>query len=124
MSDKNELFRLYKLRYKINEEFNVNIQSKSRKRNIIYPRKIFCKIAYENFPNLTLDQKGKVIGLSHVELIYHHKTFDVIYDRHKEYYNKLVKLSYRSDNKKRKDALKLALFYRDRLNKILGTEWQ
>lgn len=122
MSDSRDINRLMLLKHKINEHFGVAIESDSRARNVVYARKIYCKIAYENYGNLSLERKALLINLKHDALIYHKNTFYLVYDRHKEYYEKLTKLNYRSEKKKRKDALRLALFYRNRLNKILGAE--
>ena len=86
---------LIELKEIVNETFDVNIEVKSRKRHVVYAKKVYCYIA-NSFNMYSLERIGECMGMPHDNVIYHLKTVDKIYELHKIGYNDIV-LKYNLD---------------------------
>jgi len=81
---------LIELKERIDKECGSDISTKSRVRNIIYYKKIFCKIG--RLANYSLMQIGDVINIDHPTVLWHSNTIDVVHDKHKLFFNELLDL--------------------------------
>jgi hypothetical protein len=88
---------LIELKEIVNENFDVNIEAKSRKRHVVYAKKVYCYIA-NNMNKYSLERIGECMYMPHDNVIYHLKTVDKIYELHKIGYNDIV-LKYNLDMK-------------------------
>lgn len=120
------------LRSLVNTYFKCEIEGKSRKRYISYARKVYFKLAIEMQDRKSYEVISKCINRDHSTCVHSLKTFHVVYDEHIEGYNNIKesnkflfkKRHIRPSREKRTQALKLALFYRNELNKIKGHKLQ
>lgn len=80
--------RLDLLKQAVNKKFNLDIETKSRKRKYVYARKVFCKLARET--GATLEAIGKEIDNKHDLVLFHCRTIDVIEYQYKDKHDELV----------------------------------
>lgn len=115
MKSRDYMPELIELKGTVNRYFKCDITSKSQKRHIVYARKVYCKLAKELYPNFSYGQIGLIVNRDHATVYVSIQTFHTVYDYHKEGYENLLNLKKRSIHEKRKDAIKLALHYRNKL---------
>ncbi len=77
---------LKELADKVNDVFECDIREKTRKRNTIYAKKVYYRLAKRKFPKKILDALGSEIGQNHCMALHHLNNFDCIYDSHKKIY--------------------------------------
>ena len=80
--------RLDTLKQAVNKKFDLDIQTKSRKRKYVYARKIFCKLARET--GATFKAIGEEIDNKHDLVLFHCKTIDVIEYQYKDKHDELI----------------------------------
>lgn len=51
------------------------LQGRSRKREYVYPRKVYCHMAYE-LTDTTYEEVGRLIGIDYSSTLYHVRTVD------------------------------------------------
>jgi hypothetical protein len=103
---------LRKLKKRIEDKAGETINKGSRKRNIVYYRKIFCKIAH--LFGYSLSRIGQEIDLAHDNVLFHKNSIDVIHLEHRIFFNELVDeygltafMEIKEDVKEIKDETKL-----------------
>lgn len=74
----------------INDRFQVDISKKTRKRNYVYPRKIYCYLA-SNIDKEPLCVIGKEVNIDHATVIHGRDTVDTVYDKYKVECNNIIK---------------------------------
>tara|TARA_R100000654_G_scaffold71224_1_gene101971 strand:- start:1912 stop:2442 length:531 start_codon:yes stop_codon:yes gene_type:complete len=79
---------LEQLKNELHNYYQFDITSKSRKREIVYAKKVFCKIGYEL--GYTYDKVAKVLNSNHDLAIYHCSTINCIEDRDKMIFDKII----------------------------------
>ena len=81
---------LEQLKEIVNYKFDVNIENRTRKRHVVYARKVYCNIAF-NLNKYSLEKIGLAINQPHDAVLYHKNTIDKCYDLHKIGYNEIIK---------------------------------
>lgn len=72
----------------VNDRFQVDISTKSRKRSIVYPKKVYCYLAYNlDYPLMICAEE---INLQHDNLIFHKNTIGTVYDFYKTECNNII----------------------------------
>ena len=79
---------LEELKNKVNQEYNIDISERNRRRHYAYARKVYCKLAREM--RFKCEDIGNTIGLKHDMAIYHKNTFNVVTEDDKLIYNKII----------------------------------
>jgi len=87
----------------IDNKLESDIKSKSRKRNNVYARKLYCKLAYECVKEIEISEYGveiktryryqdiaDTLNVNHDLIYYHRTTFDAVNDRYKNVYNEII----------------------------------
>ena len=87
----------------IDNKLHSDIKSKSRKRNNVYARKLYCTLAYECIKKVVKSEQGVEIKVRYTyqdiadtlnvnhDLIYYHKsTFDTVNEKYKNVYNVII----------------------------------
>lgn len=74
----------------VNKEFDLDVSIKTRKREIVYAKKIYIKLAREATLE-TLEQIGKNLNMPHDNVLYHLRKLDCIYDSYKTKCNEIIK---------------------------------
>lgn len=69
--------------------YGYDIGRKTRKRNVVYAKKVFCQIATK-YGGFTLDSIGKEIKLQHDNVLYHRDNFTVIAPIDLHHYNAAI----------------------------------
>ena len=80
--------RLDVLKQAVNKKFDLDIETKSRKRKYVYPRKVFCKLARDT--RVTFREIGNEINTQHDLVVFHCNTVDVIDYEHKDKHDELI----------------------------------
>jgi len=73
----------------VNERFGVDVRQKTRKRNVVYPKKVFCHLARKATLH-SLADIGKKLNIQHDNAYLHINTVDSVYDSHKLIYNSII----------------------------------
>ena len=73
----------------VNDRFGVDVRQKTRKRNVVYPKKVFCHLARKATLH-SLADIGKKLNIQHDNAYLHINTVDSVYDSHKLIYNSIV----------------------------------
>lgn len=79
---------LDKIKKYLDEKAGMDISQKTRRRDVVYYKKVYCKIC--QLLGYTLTETGKKVNLTHDNVIYHCKTCNFIYDRHRITFNELL----------------------------------
>lgn len=79
---------LEQLKDELHNYYQFDIATKSRKREIVYAKKVFCKIGYEL--GYTYDKVAAVLNANHDLAIYHASTINCIEDRDKMIFDKII----------------------------------
>lgn len=79
---------LIELRDKINKQFKIEIQSKSRQQPVVFGRKLYARLGREL--GFTLVEMGKNVNLDHPTILHHCNTFNVVDKNYKVMYNSLA----------------------------------
>jgi hypothetical protein len=79
---------LEQLKDELHNYYQFDIATKSRKREIVYAKKVFCKIGYEL--GYTYDKVAAVLNSNHDLAIYHASTINSIEDRDKMIFDKII----------------------------------
>ena len=74
----------------VNKEFDLDVSIKTRKREIVYAKKIYIKLAREATLE-SLEQIGKNINLKHDNVLYHYNRTDYIFESYKTKCNEIIK---------------------------------
>jgi len=72
----------------IHNYYQFDIRTKSRKREIVYAKKVFCKLGYEI--GYTYDKVASILNANHDLALYHANTINHIEDRDKKIFDKIV----------------------------------
>lgn len=67
----------------------LDIRKKTREREYVYARMVFCKVMREEFL-MTMDAIGKYLGKSHCSIVHYMKNFDTI-ENYEYSFNKVYK---------------------------------
>ena len=67
----------------VNKEYDLDVSIKTRKREVVYAKKIYIKLAREATLE-TLEQIGKNLNMPHDNVLYHLRKLDCIYDSYKK----------------------------------------
>ena len=76
------------LKRRIEERAGETIAKGSRRRKLVYYRKIYCKIG--RLSGYTLQEVGKHINMSHDNVLFHARTIYAIETEHKVFFNELM----------------------------------
>ena len=74
----------------VNKEYDLDVSIKTRKREVVYAKKIYIKLAREATLE-TLEQIGKNLNMPHDNVLYHLRKLDCIYDSYKKKCNQIIK---------------------------------
>lgn len=74
----------------VNKEFNLDVSIKTRKREVVYAKKVYIKLARECTLE-SLEQIGKNIDLKHDNICYHLRKIDCIFEDYKIKCNEIIK---------------------------------
>ena len=69
----------------INDEFNIDVKSESRKKNIVDLRRIFCKYVKKRHKFITLALIGNYLNRDHATVKHHINQFDAYYSNEKHF---------------------------------------
>ena len=72
----------------IHNYYQFDIRTKSRKREIVYAKKVFCKLGYEI--GYTYDKVASILNANHDLALYHANSINDIEDRDKKIFDKIV----------------------------------
>ena len=108
----------------------LDIRKKTREREYVYARMVFCKIMREEF-FMTMDAIGKYLGKSHCTVVHYLKNFDTIV-KYEYNYNKMynyIQLEMNAEHMfigtnfmgKKKDISKDVLDFNDKIQKVIRT---
>ena len=79
---------LKQLKEELNKYYKFDITERNRQREYSYARKVYCRLAREL--KYTFQSLGTEIGISHDCALYHYKGFNVIGERDKKIFNKII----------------------------------
>lgn len=79
---------LEQLKNELHNYYKFDIATKSRKREIVYAKKVFCKIGYEL--GYTYDKVAAVLNSNHDLALYHANSVNSIEDRDKMIFDKII----------------------------------
>ena len=82
--------KLTELRDIINNKFDVTIEIPTRKRHVVYAKKVYCTLA-KSLNKYSLEKIGDCMNMPHDNVIYHISTVSKIYELHKIGFNEIVK---------------------------------
>lgn len=104
----------------INDRMDIDIRSKERTHPIPDGKKIYCKLAKEHDCLFSSEEIATGIGITHATVLHHLNYFESIPKTYKDIYKELKSVinNKRTEKQKRDNALKLALYYRKKLNKL------
>ena len=72
----------------IHKYYQFDIRTKSRKREIVYAKKVFCKLGYEI--GYTYDKVAAVLNANHDLALYHANSINDVEDRDKKIFDKII----------------------------------
>jgi len=72
----------------IHNYYQFDIRTKSRKREIVYAKKVFCKLGYEI--GYTYDKVAAMLNSNHDLALYHANSINDVEDRDKKIFDKIV----------------------------------
>ena len=72
----------------IHSYYQFDIRTKSRKREIVYAKKVFCKLGYEI--GYTYDRVAAMLNANHDLALYHANSINDVEDRDKKIFDKIV----------------------------------
>tara|TARA_R110002012_G_scaffold320567_1_gene544563 strand:- start:1666 stop:2196 length:531 start_codon:yes stop_codon:yes gene_type:complete len=72
----------------IHNYYKFDIRTKSRKREIVYAKKVFCKLGYEI--GYTYDKVASILSSNHDLALYHANSINDVEDRDKKIFDKIV----------------------------------
>ena len=81
--------RLEELKMFLDACYGFDISRKTRKREIVYAKKVFCQIATK-YGGFTLENIGKEIKLQHDNVLYHRNTFVAVAPIDLHHYNAAI----------------------------------
>ena len=88
------------IRNAVNTAFNRQIQEESRRRDVVYSRAIYYKLA-KDYSGKSLAKIGKAVNKDHATVIHGLKLFENVINPkwEKQYYNQYIKLKIHIENK-------------------------
>ena len=105
------------IRNAVNNAFNKKIQETTRRRDVVYPRAIYYKLA-QDYSGESLASIGRTVSKDHATVIHGLKLFENVINPlwEKNYHNKYLKLKEQLDNKMRLQVKSIDpnRFYRDK----------
>ena len=105
------------IRNAVNNAFNKKIQETTRRRDVVYPRAIYYKLA-QDYSGESLASIGRIVSKDHATVIHGLKLFENVINPlwEKNYHNKYLKLKEQLDNKMRLQVKSIDpnRFYRDK----------
>lgn len=105
------------IRNAVNNAFNKRIQETTRRRDVVYPRAIYYKLA-QDYSGESLVSIGKAVDKDHATVIHGLKLFENVINPlwEKDYHKKYLKLQEQMDTKMRLQVKRLDpdRFYRDK----------
>ena len=97
---------LEKLKKIVEDKFEINLKNTNRKRELVYAKKVYCKIAYDLDIKNTFEKIGEQLDLTHATVLRHYNTFSEVYDIHKLAHDQIItehnlnlKKIYKTENK-------------------------
>ena len=79
---------LEQLQEELQKYYQFDITSKTRKREVVYAKKVFCKIGYEI--GYTYDKVAKKLNSNHDLALYHANSIDCVEDKDKRVFDKII----------------------------------
>lgn len=105
------------IRNAVNNSFNKSIQETTRRRDVVYPRAIYYKLA-QDYSGESLTAIGRTVNKDHATVIHGLKLFENVINPlwEKNYHNKYLKLKETIDNKMKLQVKSIDpnRFYRDK----------
>ena len=105
------------IRNAVNNAFNKQIQERTRRRDVVYPRAIYYKLA-QDYSGESLAKIGRAVDKDHATVIHGLKLFENVINPlwEKNYHNKYLKLKEQMDTKMKLQVKRLDpdRFYRDK----------
>lgn len=79
---------LEQLKQEIEKRYGFEISGQTRKRKVVYARKVFCKLG--RIMKYTFQDIGDTIGVNHCSALYHNNTFYCVEDSDNKIYNGIL----------------------------------
>ena len=79
---------LEQLKQEIEKRYGFEISGQTRKRKVVYARKVFCKLG--RVMKYTFQDIGDTIGVNHCSALYHNNTFYSVEDSDNKIYNSIL----------------------------------
>jgi len=79
---------LEQLKQEIEKRYGFEISGQTRKRKVVYARKVFCKLG--RIMKYTFQDIGDTIGVNHCSALYHNNTFYCVEDSDNKIYNSIL----------------------------------
>ena len=79
---------LEQLKQEIEKRYGFEISGQTRKRKVVYARKVFCKLG--RIMKYTFQDIGDTIGVNHCSALYHNNTFYSVEDSDNKIYNSIL----------------------------------
>jgi len=79
---------LEQLKQEIEKRYGFEISGQTRKRKVVYARKVFCKLG--RIMKYTFQDIGDTIGVNHCSALYHNNTFYSVEDSDNKIYNGIL----------------------------------
>lgn len=79
---------LEQLQEELQKYYQFDISSKTRKREVVYAKKVFCKLGYEI--GYTYDKVAQKLNSNHDLALYHANSINIIEDKDKRIFDKII----------------------------------
>jgi len=111
---------LEQLKQEVERRYGFEISGQTRKRNVVYARKVFCKLG--RLMEYTFQDIGNTIGVNHCSALYHNNTFYSVESLDVKIYNKIKTYCTIKKKKNTKDIILILEekeeFYKSKIKKL------
>jgi len=111
---------LEQLKQEVERRYGFEISGQTRKRKVVYARKVFCKLG--RLMEYTFQDIGNTIGVNHCSALYHNNTFYSVEGLDVKIYNKIKTYCNIKKKKNTKDIILILEeredFYKSKINKL------
>ena len=111
---------LEQLKQEVERRYGFEISGQTRKRKVVYARKVFCKLG--RLMEYTFQDIGNTIGVNHCSALYHNNTFYSVESLDVKIYNKIKTYCTIKKKKNTKDIILILeereAFYKSKIKKL------
>lgn len=111
---------LEQLKQEVERRYGFEISGQTRKRKVVYARKVFCKLG--RLMEYTFQDIGNAIGVNHCSALYHNNTFYSVESLDVKIYNKIKTYCTIKKKKNTKDIILILeereAFYKSKIKKL------